>query len=75
MDEMENEKKGFETGAVDYILKPVSPPIVRARINTHLELKMHRDHLEEMGQPADKRAGTDPGSHHYQPCVPCRNPG
>ena len=48
MDEMENEKKGFETGAVDYILKPVSPPIVRARVNTHLELKMHRDHLEEM---------------------------
>ncbi len=48
MDEMENEKKGFESGAVDYILKPVSPPIVRARVNTHLELKMHRDHLEEM---------------------------
>ena len=33
-----NEAAGFECGAVDYIVKPVSPAIVRARIRTHLSL-------------------------------------
>ena len=42
----EDEKKGFETGAVDYIRKPFSIPIVRARVKTHLELKRSRDILE-----------------------------
>ncbi len=34
----EDEKKGFELGAEDYISKPLSPPIVLARIKTHLAL-------------------------------------
>lgn len=33
-----DETKGFELGAVDYITKPVSAPIVRARVRTHLSL-------------------------------------
>ncbi len=33
-----DELEGFEAGAVDYITKPVSPPIVRARVRTHLSL-------------------------------------
>jgi len=33
-----DELEGFESGAVDYITKPVSPPIVRARVRTHLSL-------------------------------------
>jgi len=36
--EIEDETKGFELGAVDYITKPVSPPIVRARVRTQLAL-------------------------------------
>lgn len=36
--EVAHEAKGFELGAVDYITKPVSPPIVQARVKTHLEL-------------------------------------
>ena len=36
--EIEDEKKGFELGAVDYITKPVSPSIALARVHTHLEL-------------------------------------
>lgn len=36
--DVEDEAKGFEVGAVDYITKPVSPPIVRARVRTHLSL-------------------------------------
>jgi putative two-component system response regulator len=34
----DDELEGFEAGAVDYIIKPVSPPIVRARVRTHLSL-------------------------------------
>lgn len=33
-----NEADGFEVGAVDYIVKPVSPVIVRARVRNHLSL-------------------------------------
>ncbi|MEW6261717.1 MAG: adenylate/guanylate cyclase domain-containing protein [Thermodesulfobacteriota bacterium] len=40
---MEDEAKGLELGAVDYITKPISPPILRARLRNHLELKWLRD--------------------------------
>jgi len=33
-----DELEGFEAGAVDYITKPISPPVVRARVRTHLSL-------------------------------------
>lgn len=38
MGEVENETIGFDVGAVDYITKPVSPSIVKARVRTHLSL-------------------------------------
>jgi putative two-component system response regulator len=37
-DETEDEMRGFELGAADYITKPISPPIVKARVRTQLEL-------------------------------------
>lgn len=43
-----DEARGLVLGAVDYIAKPLSPPIVRARIRNHLELKEHRTRLEEL---------------------------
>lgn len=36
--EVEDETVGFEVGAVDYITKPLSAPVVRARVATHLSL-------------------------------------
>ncbi len=48
MNELEDEKKGLELGAVDYLIKPVSPPLVKARVRNHVELKMHRDRLEDL---------------------------
>jgi len=52
--EIEDETKGFACGAVDYITKPISPPIVIARVktqfalrNTQSELEMARDKAEE----------------------------
>jgi putative two-component system response regulator len=41
-----NEKLGLDLGAEDYITKPPSPPIVLARIRTHLRLKGVRDFLK-----------------------------
>jgi putative two-component system response regulator len=43
----EDEKAGFDLGAVDYITKPASPPVVLARIRTHLENKLARDFLQD----------------------------
>ena len=48
LDEDEDELKGLELGAVDYITKPIKPELVRARVSTHIELKRHRDNLKEM---------------------------
>jgi sigma-B regulation protein RsbU (phosphoserine phosphatase) len=45
MSEVEDETKGFGLGAVDYITKPVRPPIVEARVATHLELARTRQVL------------------------------
>jgi len=47
MTDLETEERGFALGAVDYIVKPISPAIVRARARTHIELKRQRDLLEE----------------------------
>jgi putative two-component system response regulator len=41
----EDESRGFELGAVDYITKPVRPPVVLARVRTQVELKLARDRL------------------------------
>ncbi len=38
MSEIEDEQKGFDYGAVDYITKPVTEAIVKARVSTHLTL-------------------------------------
>lgn len=46
--ETSEEAKGLELGAVDYIRKPFSPPIIKARIRNHLELKKTRDLLENL---------------------------
>ena len=45
LDSIEDEEKGLELGAVDYITKPYRPPIVLARVRTQLELKRARDWL------------------------------
>lgn len=47
LNEAHDESLGFEAGAVDYITKPVSAPIVRARVKTHLALRDQNRLLEE----------------------------
>ncbi|HKI48259.1 MAG TPA: sigma 54-interacting transcriptional regulator [Desulfobacteria bacterium] len=46
--EIQDETRGFQVGAVDYITKPFNPEIVESRVKTHLELKRHREHLEDL---------------------------
>lgn len=48
MNEEEDEQKGLALGAVDYITKPVSPPIVLARVRTHLALYDQTRELERL---------------------------
>ena len=43
---VEHETKGLELGASDYVTKPISPPVVRARVRNLIELKLHRDQLK-----------------------------
>ena len=47
MDSDADEETGLTLGAVDYIHKPIRPPIVLARVHTHLELKSARDAMAE----------------------------
>jgi diguanylate cyclase (GGDEF)-like protein len=49
VDETE-EALGLELGAVDYICKPLNPAIVRARVKTHLTLKIQTDYLEGLAR-------------------------
>lgn len=44
----EEETKGLELGAIDFIAKPVNPAVVRARVKTHLTLKAQSDLLRQM---------------------------
>jgi putative two-component system response regulator len=39
---------GLEIGAVDYVTKPVAPPILLARVQTHLRLRDQSVHLEDL---------------------------
>ncbi len=47
MDATEDEQHGLESGAVDYITKPLRPSIVLSRVRTQLDLKAARDILRD----------------------------
>ena len=42
-----DEEKGFQVGCVDYLTKPVSPPIALARVKTHIALRRAQQELRE----------------------------
>lgn len=43
---VEDEAQGLELGAVDFIAKPISPPVVLARVKNHLRLKFYSSMLQ-----------------------------
>ncbi len=53
--EVDDEIRGLELGAVDYIIKPISPPIVLARVATHLALAKARCSLQEQNELLEQR--------------------
>ena len=48
MKEELDEELGLQLGAVDYVTKPINPLTVKLRVKNQLELKQHRDRLEEL---------------------------
>lgn len=47
MNESVNEEKGLELGAIDYIIKPFSPAIVRARVKNHIMFQLAKEAVEK----------------------------
>ena len=47
LNEVKDEARGFKLGAADFITKPISPPILHARVKTHLALKRNYEALQE----------------------------
>src|SRR6185369_12154750 len=47
---IEEEQFGLDLGAVDYITKPISPPVVMARVNTHLERSGNARRLQALSE-------------------------
>ncbi|HJY08469.1 MAG TPA: response regulator, partial [Bryobacteraceae bacterium] len=45
--EAEDETRGFQVGAVDYVHKPFSPAVMKARVHTHLVLRETREKLAQ----------------------------
>jgi putative two-component system response regulator len=67
--DMAHETAGFDAGGVDYIVKPVSPSIVRARVAAHLSMvratvleQSYREAILMLGQ-AGHYNDTDTGAH------------
>ncbi len=56
LDEEQNETKGFQLGAVDFITKPIRPPILCARVKNHLELKTARETLKKQNSELKEAA-------------------
>jgi putative two-component system response regulator len=44
--EIEDAERGFDVGGADYITKPILPPVVIARVRTHVMLKVARDFIK-----------------------------
>jgi putative two-component system response regulator len=44
--DIEDEERGFSVGASDFIHKPISAPIVTARVKTHIKIKFMLDYLK-----------------------------
>ncbi len=56
LNDSQDETAGFDVGGVDYITQPVSPPVVRARVRTHLSL-VRMDELRETRLQIVQRLG------------------
>lgn len=65
LDDAEDETRGFDLGAADYITKPVKTSVVRARVQAHLALADQRRHLEQL---VKERTNELENSYHQLEC-------
>ena len=57
MSEVEDETRGLELGGVDYVTKPISAPIVKARVKTHLALYQQAREMQRLIAKLEAQAG------------------
>jgi putative two-component system response regulator len=57
MTEIEDETHGLDLGAVDYVSKPISAPIVKARVKTHLAAYQHAREMQRLIAKLEAQAG------------------
>jgi putative two-component system response regulator len=61
LDDIDDEARGLDLGAVDYIAKPIVPALLRARVRTHLQLKSTADalkaHSNDLESQVQRRIG------------------
>jgi len=57
MEAADDEEKGLDLGAVDYITKPINPAILMARVKTHLTLKQASDFLQDKNTYLEAEVG------------------
>lgn len=55
LSEVLDEMKGLELGAVDYVVKPFSLPVVRARVRTHLSLRQAQQQLAKQNHILEQK--------------------
>ena len=53
LSDVQHEERGLLLGAVDYITKPFSPVIIRARVNTHIQLYNYQMHFKKQAMVDD----------------------
>jgi putative two-component system response regulator len=62
MDEADDQARGFEIGGIDYITKPVSATVVRARVRTHISLIDQGSALDRLGVAGEYK-DNETGAH------------
>lgn len=60
----QDEERGLNAGAIDYIIKPFNPLVVKSRVKNHLHLKQSRDQLERLSS-VDELTNI-PNRRHYE---------
>lgn len=53
--QVDDETKGLALGAIDYITKPISPPILKERVKNHLALQASKALLERQNEILEER--------------------
>jgi putative two-component system response regulator len=51
---LEDQRRGFQEGALDYVTKPIDPEVLQARVATHLQLKTLRGQMQDQHQQLDQ---------------------